>query len=150
MRFPNFSSQSGADGPGEGDDPFRGWRESDLADEVVAYFSGELIRHYATAGRPSPPWAVVNRVAHADRSELGRIVEGDAAGVSPPTWATTERFLAARILAQAPTPEALTRLQNTVLVPVELGLIERSRIDRPGADEILDAALEALDTYHPG
>lgn len=149
MRFP-FSNQRGPDDPGEGGDPFGGWRESDLADEVIAFLSGQLSRHCAATRRPTPPWAVLNRLAHADRSELVRVVEGNAAAVSPPPWATTERFLAARVLAQAPTEDDLTRLQGTVLVPVELGLIDRCKLDGFDAEDVLQAALDALDSYHPG
>ena len=41
-------------------------------------------------------------------------------------WATTERFVAARVLARAPTPSLLDELQSQVLVPVELALLNRS------------------------
>ena len=61
-------------------------------------------------------------------------------------WATTERFVAGHLLARAATPDRLREIQLEVLVPVERRLIDRSKVDRLTADEVLEAGDEALDT----
>ena len=134
----------------------RDWRDSGLADEVEAFLSGRLAEQFAGAGQAVPAWAVLNRLAHADRSELVRVVEGggvDRLGhpsSGQPPWAPAERFVAGHLLARAATPEQLTHVQQTALVPVELLLIERSKTDRLTADQVLETGAEALDTLHPG
>jgi hypothetical protein len=99
---------------------------------------------------------VLNRLAHADRSELVRFVEGAnvdwTAHPSPgqPYWTASERFVAGHLLARARTPEDLGPLQRATLVPLELGLIERTKAERLTADEVLELAAEAVDSLHPG
>jgi hypothetical protein len=58
--------------------------------------------------------------------------------------------VAGHLLARGRTPEDLGRLQRATLVPLELGLIERTKIDRLTADEVLELAAEAVDSFHPG
>jgi hypothetical protein len=41
-------------------------------------------------------------------------------------------------------------LQRAALVPLELGLIERTKIERLSADEVLELAAKAVDSFHPG
>jgi hypothetical protein len=134
----------------------RGWQDSDLADEVEAFLTGRLAGHIAATGQAMPAWAALNRLAHADRSELMHFVEGvppdrlrhPSSAEAP--WVATERFVAEHLLARAPTPTELARIQLAVLVPMELNLITRSRIDRLTAEQVLEAGAEALDTFHPG
>jgi hypothetical protein len=65
------------------------------------------------------------------------------------SWATAERFVAGHLLARAATPDRLRQLQLEVLVPVEMRLIDRSKVDRVTADEVLEAGADALDTPLP-
>lgn len=128
------------------------WRESDVGDEVSAILEGRAVAYFLVRGQHVPPWAVLNRLAHADWSELVHLVEGDepgrTAGTGAPrvAWATTERFVAGQLLARAATPDRLRQIQLDVLVPVEMGLIDRSRVDRLTADDVLEAGAQALDT----
>lgn len=134
----------------------RDWQDSGVADEIEAFLSGRLVDRIAASGHAVPAWAVLNRLAHADRSELIRLVEGvghdrlahPSATQSP--WLAAERFVAGHLLARAKTPEDLARIQSAALVPVELSLIERSKIVRLTAEQVLEAGAEALDTFHPG
>jgi hypothetical protein len=145
--------------PSEPDDGLassRAWRDSGLADEVEAFLAGRMVDHLTASRRPVPAWAVLNRLAHADRSDLVHFVEGANVDwtVHPsfgqPYWAAAERFVAGHLLARGRTPEDLGRLQRATLVPLELGLIERTKIDRLTADEVLELAAEAVDSFHPG
>jgi hypothetical protein len=67
-----------------------------------------------------------------------------------PYWVASERFVAGHLLALAGTPEDLGRLQRAALVPLELGLIERSKIDQLSADEVLELGGRAVDSFYPG
>jgi hypothetical protein len=154
MWFARFRHRPQPDGPGGLPGESRSWRESDIGDEVSAVLEGRVAAYYLRRGHPIPPWAVLNRLTHADWSELERLVEGNQPG-HPQTeaprvsWATAERFVAGHLLARAATPDRLRQLQLEVLVPVEMRLIDRSKVDRVTADEVLEAGADALDTPLP-
>jgi hypothetical protein len=159
MRFPHFWHFRRPDPPsGTGAElvSSRAWRDSGLADEVEAFLAGRLVEHLCATRRPVPAWAVLNRLAHADRSELVQFVEGANVDwtVHPssgqPYWAPAERFVTGHLLARARTPEDLGPLQRAALVPLELGLIEQTKVERLTADEILELGAEAVDSFHPG
>jgi hypothetical protein len=146
MRFRRRRDREPDEPEGE-DELSNAGHDSDPADEVAAFLEGRLAGFYASKGRELPAWVALNRLAHADRSELITLA-GDAAGgpVRAP-WAATERSIAARVLAQAPTPELLDQLQSQVLVPVELKLLRLARAEGLDAEQALAAAADALDTY---
>jgi hypothetical protein len=56
--------------------------------------------------------------------------------------------VAGRLLARARTPDDLGRLQRATLVPLELGLIERTEIDRLTADQVLELGAAVVDNFH--
>jgi hypothetical protein len=124
-----------------------------VADEVEAFLQGRLVDHLAARGQPVPAWAVLNRLAHADSGELRSLVDGTGGGwgggsplVQVP-WASAERLIAKNLLARASTPEALATIQGTTLMPLELRLIERSKVEKLTVDQVLEAGAEALDTF---
>jgi len=137
----------GPDEP-DGEDEVSGdWHDSDVADEVSAFLAGRLVEFYTFKGRPLPAWVALNRLAHAHHSEVVILVGGATRGRLRAPWATTERFVAARVLAQAPTPTLLDQLQSQVLVPVELKLLSHARARGLDAEEVLATAASALDTH---
>jgi hypothetical protein len=153
MRFPRFWRRPDpADGDGWSTGPRR-WRDSSVADEVEAFLMGRLVDHLAARGRPVPAWAVLNRLAHADSGELRSLVDGTGGGwgggsplVQVP-WASAERFIAGNLLARATTPAALATIQGTTLMPLELRLIERSKVEKLTIDQVFEAGAEALETF---
>jgi hypothetical protein len=145
MRFHHRRDDEPEEPPGE-DELSSAWHDSDLADEVVAFLEGRLVDFYTFKGRLLPAWVALNRVAHADRSELVALVGGTARGALRAPWATTERFIAARVLSQAPTPKLLEELQAQVLVPVELDMMS-SKAKSFDAEQVLAAAISALDAH---
>jgi hypothetical protein len=147
MWFRRSRSDDDPDDPGPGAEPFGAWHDSGVANEVVAFLEGRLVYHYAATGRVAPAWAALNRLAHAARPELARLAAGGIPACSLPRWATSERFLAARILAQAPTPERLDALQSEVLMPLELRLIDQSSTEDLGVEQVMAAATHALETF---
>jgi hypothetical protein len=68
-RRPRSSQGDGLIGSPAGPDP-------GLAGEVAAFLEGRLVDHLAGAGHTVPAWAVLNRLAHADRPALVRLVDG--------------------------------------------------------------------------
>jgi hypothetical protein len=69
-----------------------------------------------------------------------------AAGRS--AWASAELFIAGQLLVRAPTPDDLWRLQRATLVPLELELIARARVERLTASQVLELGAEAMDSCH--
>jgi hypothetical protein len=62
-----------------------------------------------------------------------------------------ERFIAARLVAtRGATPEGLDAVQQAVLVPLELSLVERARYDKLTPDVILEMGARALDSHPAG
>ena len=127
-----------------------------MADELEAFLAGRLVDHMTANHQPVAAWAVLNRLAHADRSDLVGFVEGATVDwvVHPssrqPYWVASERFVAGHVLALARTPEDLGHLQRAALVPLELGLIERTKIDQLTADQVLELGAKAVDSFYPG
>lgn len=144
-----------SEGPDAGAEPPHPWHDSGLAEEVEAFLAGRLVDHMAAQHRPVPPWTALNRLAHADHPVIAGLVAGAGlerslySGAVHP-WAMTERFAAAQFLARARTTAELRALQQTTLVPLELDLVERARRERLTPEQVLEAAVDALDTYHPG
>jgi hypothetical protein len=133
--------------------PGRVWKPSGIGDEIEAYLHGHLVDHLATHGRLAPAWTAVNRLAHATLGELAIVVAGAQPGQSHaaarrrPVWADTERFAAARLLARAEGDAAeVARIQMADLIPLELALVDAAILHGMDARDVLDAAVEALDS----
>lgn len=155
MRFPHFWHDAEPSEPGDGLPDPQDWADSGVADEVIAFLAGRLVDHLVATSQPVPPWAVINRLAHADRAEIVRLVEGLRPLATHQSgarcaWTVSERFIAGHLLAAAPTPEDLRRLQQASLVPLELDLIDRGAVDRLTADLVMAAASDALDAFLHG
>jgi hypothetical protein len=140
--------------PDDGVDLSQVWRDSGLAEEVQAFLAGRLVNRLTADRQPVPAWAALNRLAHADRSDLVRLVAGGSTASTAPSssghasWAAAERFVAGHMLARARTPEELEHVQRATLVPLELMLIERTKTERLSADEVLQLGAEAVDSFH--
>jgi hypothetical protein len=118
-----------------------------LSEEVAALLAGRLVEYCTATGQEVPAWAALNRLAHADRPELADLVARRVSGGGATRWAAAELLIAARLLVQAETPDELRSLQQRVLVPLELRLVDRCRPERLGPHEVLDEAVDALGTF---
>jgi hypothetical protein len=128
--------------------------EAALAGETEAFLEGRIVEHLVAAGRPVPTWAVLNKLAHASPTELADLVETDGIpGNTPqprePVCRAAQRSLACRLLAGGALPDEITRIQQTVLVPLELWLIERSELETVTLRQAVSAASDALDPGGP-
>jgi hypothetical protein len=149
MRFPRFWQRPTPKAGDEAPLDARRWQDSGLADEVEAFLTGALAEHLTYRGQTVPSWAALNRLAHAGGEELRAVVEGtqDRGGarhVGRP-WASAERFVAGRLLARAGSVDEVSTTQRTVLIPLELRLIERARTTSFTPEQVLEAGAEALD-----
>jgi hypothetical protein len=156
MTFARFWRRRPRSDQGDGLIGSRAGPDPDLAGEVAAFLEGRLVDHFVGAGQTVPAWAVLNRLAHADRPALVRLVEsaGPDRVAHPssgqPPWLATERIVAGHLLAKATTAEDLARVQHAALVPLELRVIERSKLHRLTAEQVLEAGSKALDSFRFG
>lgn len=123
--------------------------EAALSAETEAFLEGRIVEHLMTAGRTVPTWALLNRLAHASPSELASLAEiegrpGNAPEPGEPVWRAAQRSLASRLLARGARSDEITRIQRTVLVPLELRLIERSEVETVTLRQAVRAACDAL------
>jgi hypothetical protein len=154
MRFHPFSRHRWTTTGGaadEGAQPSTPARQ--LADETEAFLHGTLAGLLARQLRTLPPWLLVNGPAHATPGELRRLAQGKAAPVvlvgAPPSyrgaWMMAERSVLLHLLATAGDDDELGRVQREVLVPLELGLIERSTTESLTLGGIVAEVIDALD-----
>lgn len=137
--------------PERGEEP-RSWRWG-LADEVEAWLAGRLGDYLANSGRRVPTWAVLNRLAHADRDVLVRLSAGGraypithpACGSSP--WLIAEQIVAGQLVECAETPEQLWLIQQATLIPLELSFAERAKTEQLNPERVISAAAEALENF---
>jgi hypothetical protein len=106
---------------------------------VEAFLTGSSQEWFNSRGRDIPAWAYVNKVAHADPSQLGQFA---ASAPDEPSrcrgWREAVAILARdTIQAGAGDPGAIHHIQIDRLVTLELGLISR-------ADKVAPDALVAL------
>jgi hypothetical protein len=97
-----------------------------------------------------PTWAVLNKLAHATSTELADLAEADGVPRNTPlprepAYRGAQRLLACRLLARGTVPEEITRIQQAVLVPLELALIERSEVETVTLRQVVRSACDALD-----
>jgi hypothetical protein len=156
MRFPHFWHRRTPDETGDELATSHAWQDSGLAAEVEAFLAGRMVDHLVAHHQPVPAWAVINRLAHSDRPQLVCLVEGVSADPflshpsAQPRWEASERFVAGHLLATTGSPDDLWRLQRATLVPLELRLIERTKVEHISAEQVLEAGVEALDGFRPG
>jgi hypothetical protein len=123
--------------------------EAALSGETEAFLDGRIVEHLTAAGRMVPTWAVLNKIAHGSPSEIAYLTQTDghpdnAPEAGEPVWRAAQRSLAARLLASDALPDDIAQVQQTVLVPLELRLIERSEVETVTLRQAIRAACDAL------
>lgn len=113
-----------APSPSRSDDPF--WSGlHDVASECELFLAGRYQEHLRAVGRPTPPWAWLNELAHGSLDQL-RVLAAEAGPRRAPEWQGVVAFMASEILACAEGDEdGLLAVQDAILVPLELRLAAR-------------------------
>lgn len=121
-----------------------------VGEELEAFVNGRLVDHLLAVGRPVPAWAVLNRLSHASVDDLIALAAADSSGVAgdarpgEPAWLCAQRSLAAELVTGAARPDDITGVQQAVLVPLELWLIQRSRSEALSARRVIELASAVL------
>ena len=124
--------------------------EAALSGETEAFLEGRIVEHLTAAGRMVPTWAVLNKLAHGSPGEIADLTQtdghlGNAPEAGEPAWCAAQRSLAACLLARGAAPDDITQVQQRVLVPLELRLIEHSEVETVTLRQAIRAACDVLD-----
>jgi len=117
-------------------------------DECDAYLAGDWAEFCLAQGLPVPPWAWLNRVAHAPEAVLGGAVRRrPGPQLTPTEWDGLRRSVVESLFRHAAERGVtVSHLQRAVLVPIELSLFEHHD-RRFGNSALLFRILSAL--RHP-
>ncbi|HEX6659697.1 MAG TPA: hypothetical protein VF065_16515 [Ilumatobacter sp.] len=110
--------------------------KTDFADECAAFLAGHWTEQREDRGRPLPPWAWLNPIAHGDLEDVRAL----AATVSPSPGVERLQVAVAKAVLNAVPASDLPRIQHDVLVPLELQLMDASATPR----RILETVTTAL------
>ena len=122
-----------------------------LITDIEAFLSGDYATCLQRHGEAVPWWASLNRPAHGDLRDLQE-AQRPLPGRNDPieaslsdAWICAERLLVREVLAFVDGDSDLLRLvQRSVLVPLELHLIEQAATSALTALELVQAARQAL------
>ena len=105
-----------------------------VGDECEAFLAGAYIAYLEAHDMPVPPWAHLNRVAHAEPAALVGLLgrDGDKLDGRVISWIGFERLAAREVLGTADpaTADGVRALQRQLLVPLELRL-QSGEVDTP-------------------
>lgn len=122
-----------------------------LVAEVEAYLSGNYEEYLRCRACDIPGWSRLNLLAHGDLDRI-RTLEQETASSDPRarghydrTWTDVQGLLARQLLTLVgDDPAALARIQQTMLVPLELRLIGQPSGSELSAHELVRAAQNVL------
>lgn len=125
-----------------------------LADDCEAFLAGRYVERLAASWRAIPEWAWLNSVAHGTVDELREVAAGSrwvgsASLGGTRVWCEATAYLAGELLAHTgDDPHALSRIQASALVPLELELASQGHDRRATAAQLVAIALASL-AGHP-
>lgn len=103
-----------------------------LAAASEDFLAGRLVEHDEFNGQPVPVWAWTNLLAHGSEQDLRAISDAPQLRRSrtEKQWQKARSYLANEVLLSAESNGTLSRVQKSVLVPLELDLASRSDVSR--------------------
>ncbi|MDY7106269.1 MAG: hypothetical protein S0880_34230 [Actinomycetota bacterium] len=114
--------------------------------DCEAMLTGAAAERLMRTGRPVPPWAWVNLLAHGSAADLRR-PPMMAASLAERPWCRARAHLAGQLARTVDADVApLARLQREVLVPLELALLDDPSI-APSPTAVVHLVLRALDPH---
>jgi hypothetical protein len=119
------------------------WACRRVVGDAERILAGCWVDRYRQYGLSPPAWAVVNDLAHTTLAGLTRRATAPILWPRSHQWERAERDLAAVLLATADAKEIL-RLQQEVLVPLELTLLDNPSVCSGEPAALVDLVTEAL------
>jgi hypothetical protein len=116
------------------------------AERILA---GRCVDHYRQYGMSPPPWAVVNDLAHGTLAALTKQATGRIMWRRSHPWESAERDLAA-VLVSTASPEEILCVQQEVLVPLELALLDNPGVYPATPAELVDMVTKAVGRVRNG
>ena len=127
------------------------YESAQLIAETEAFLAGDYVDHLWRRGMAAPGWAWLNRLAHGDVRSIGKIRRSAAVSSAAwedsrdAAWTAAQRVLAMELLDLVNgDPEALFRVQQRALIPLELQLIGAEADSGLTAFELVWSARSAL------
>jgi hypothetical protein len=128
-------------------EPEEGGAGRGLGDECEAFLAGEWAEYRLARGQVVPPWAWLNRVAHAPANGLVLAIRIPSSARETDEWTRLRTCVVESLFRQAEENRmTVTELQRAALVPIELALFAADGPPRPNL-ELLVLILAALS--HP-
>jgi hypothetical protein len=120
--------------------------DGDLGEECEAWLAGTWAEFLADHGEAVPPWAWVNKLAHAPERVVRSMTRPPA--VNHDEWSRLRGCVAEYLLKEAVAKGAsVAELQRSVLLPIESALFTDESLYRFGNPELMVRILAAL--HHP-
>jgi hypothetical protein len=106
----------------------RNSREDELADECAAFLTGVLADRWEAAGVTVPIWAWTNLLAHGSRDMMADAVSRPSRHRLLTRWWWIARAELADLILKMTAGSSLSDLQESVLIPLELDLVDRTDV----------------------
>lgn len=97
-----------------------------LVDDADALVAGRYLAHLVRFGRPVPPWAILNAVAHCELADLERWANAERSFAAGGATSGEAVALLARQLRRTVGDDGqrLAQVQRGLLIPFELALLD--------------------------
>ena len=120
--------------------------ETGVGDECEAFLSGKLAAYLQCRNRRVPPVGWLNQVVHATPNELAFLSSGaNSFAIQPAMWRRAVGYLSQMLLERAEaTGRPVERLQQELLVPLELELMGDASADALDAADVIRLTLRRL------
>jgi len=126
-------------------------QDCELVLACEAYLGGWYLEYLAAAEKPIPAWTWLNVIAHCDHERLEALASTQvqarlaAARARVDEWQLVLTVIARAVLEDAPDEASLRAMQASILVPLELRLIDHPLDGRLTADALAALVLSSLD-----
>jgi hypothetical protein len=116
-------------------------------EEAAALVRGDYLNFLMQEKRRVPTWAWLNPLAHCPAPRLHALAEMTVNGNPATDWGVVVCLLASDILAAGASPAGVARLQQEVLVPLELDLLGGRQPAPPSPVALMSLVDAALDQH---
>jgi hypothetical protein len=105
--------------------------------------AGRCVEQYRQYGLSPPPWALVNDLAHSNVTALTKRAACRIMWRRPRPWERAQQHLAA-VLVATTNPAELLCLQQEVMVPLELAILDRPNTYPETPEGLVDIVSQAV------